>query len=434
MMHDIANQALDLALKYTDQAEIYVEKEEGVDVDIKKDKVDFAKEAFTFGVGIRVILDGKMGFSYTTNLDKLKETVQSAIFNAKSNEIDENFAFAPKSQYPKVKGIFDSKIEFLELEDIISFGKVMLATVLDQECEPTSGGFSTSYSKFIIANSEGAIAQDVSSIFSGYISVNVDDGENVSTASESDSSRLLDIDPEDIARKACKITKDSRGGKPVETGDFPVILDHHAASGLVATFSSAFNADNVQRGRSVFVDKLEQEVASKSLSIYDDGTIKGGLQSSISDGEGVPSQKTPLIEKGILKNFLYDIYTAKKGNVKPTGNGMRASYGDMPSVGLSNFILDFDDIKEISDIKNGVLVTDVLGAHTANPISGDFSVEAMNTFKIENGEVSHPVKKAMLSGNIFHAMGVACAATSEKRKMGPIVLPSILVENLRVVG
>ena len=98
MMHDVANQALDLALKYTDQAEIYVEKEEGVNVDIKKDKVDFAKEAFTFGVGIRVIVDGKMGFSYTTNLDKLDATVKSAIFNAKSNEIDENFAFAPKSQ------------------------------------------------------------------------------------------------------------------------------------------------------------------------------------------------------------------------------------------------------------------------------------------------------------------------------------------------
>ena len=434
MMHDIANQALDLALKYTDQAEIYVEKEEGVDVDIKKDKVDFAKEAFTFGVGIRVIFDGKMGFSYTTNLDKLEVTVESAIFNAKSNEIDENFAFAPKSQYSNVKGIFDPKIEILELEDIISFSKVMLATVLDQKCEPTSGGFSTGYSKFIITNSEGAVAQDVSSIFSGYISVNVDDGENVSTASESDSSRLLDIDPEEIAGKACKIAKDSKGGKPVKTGDFPVILDHHAASGLVATFSSAFNADNVQRGRSVFADKLEQEVASKSLNVYDDGTFTGGLQSSTSDGEGFPSQKTTLIEKGILKNFFYDIYTAKKGNVNPTGNGMRASYGDMPSVGLSNFILDFNDIKEISEVENGVLVTDVLGAHTANPISGDFSVEAMNTFKIENGEIVHPVKKAMLSGNIFHAMAVASAATSEKRKMGPIVLPSILVENLRVVG
>ena len=434
MMHDVANQTLDFALKYTDQAEIYVEKEEGVNVDIKKDKVDFAKEAFTFGVGVRVIVDGKMGFSYTTNLDNLEETVKSAVFNAKSNEIDENFAFAPKSEYPDIKGIFDSEIEFLDLEDIIGFGKIMLATVLDEKCEPTSGGFSTGYSKFILANSEGAVAKNVSSIFSGYMAVNVDDGEGVSTASESDSSRYLDIDPEEIARTACKIAKDSRGGKPVETGDVPVILDHHAASGLIATFSSALNADNVQRGRSVFADKMGEEVVSKSLTVYDDGTLKGGLRSSTSDGEGVPSQKTPLIEGGILKNFLYDIYTSKKGGVKSTGNGMRLSYGDVPAVGLSNLILDFDDIKDISEVKNGVLVTDVLGAHTANPISGDFSVEAMNAFKIENGDIKHPVKKAMLSGNIFKAMGAASAGSAEKRKLGPFVLPPILVENLRVVG
>jgi PmbA protein len=434
MMHDVANQALDLALKYTDQAEIYVEKEEGVNVDIKKDKVDFAKEAFTFGVGIRVIVDGKMGFSYTTNLDKLDATVNSAIFNAKSNEIDKNFAFAPKSQYPDIKGIFDSQIEFLALENIINFGKVMLDTVLDEKCEPTSGGFSTGYSKFIIANSEGAVSKDVSSIFSGYISVNVDDGENVSTASESDSSRLLDIDPEEIAIKACRIAKDSRGGRHVETGDLPVILDHHAASGLIATFSSALNADNVQRGRSVFADKLGQEVVSKSLSIYDDGALKGGLLSATSDGEGIPSQKTSLIENGILKNFLYDIYTAKKGDVQPTGNGMRTSYGDVPAVGLSNLILDFNGLNGISEVNNGVIVTDVLGAHTANPISGDFSVEAMNAFKIEDGEIKHPIKKAMISGNIFQALGVASAASAEKRKLGPFVLPKILIENLRVVG
>ncbi len=434
MMHDVANQTLDLALKYTDQAEVYVEKEEGVDVDIKNDKVDFAKEAFTFGIGVRVIVDNRMGFSYTTNIDGVEETVKHAIFNAKSNEVDENFSFSPQSNYPKVKDIFDSQIEYLELEDIIGFGKVMLATVLEEKCEPTSGGFSTGYSKVILANSEGAVAKDVSSIFSGYISVNVDDGDVVSTASESDSSRLMNIDPEKIALKACEIAKGSRNGQSVETGDFPVVLDHHAASGLLATFTSAFNADNVQRGRSVYADKIGKQVVPNSLSIYDDGTLKGGLQSSSCDGEGVASQKTPLIENGILKNFLYDIYTANKGGVESTGNGMRGSYGDVPSVSLSNFVLDFNEVNNISDITDGILVTDVLGAHTANPISGDFSVEAMNAFKIENGEVSYPVKKAMLSGNVFEALGMVSSTDAEKRMIGPFVIPRIMVDKLRVVG
>lgn len=434
MMHDVANQTLDLALKYTDQAEIYVEKEEGVNVDIKKDKVDFAKEAFTFGVGVRVIVNNKMGFSYTTNLENIERMVKNAIFNAESNEVDENFAFATKSQYPKIEGIFDEKIEFLELDGITEFAKVMVETVIDEKCEPTSGGFSTGYSKFILANSEGTVSKDVSSIFSGYVAVNADDKEGVSTASESDSSRYLDIDPAEIATKACKIAKDSRGGSPVETEDMNVILDHHAASGLIATFSSAFNADNVQRGRSVFAEKIDEKVVSSSLNIYDDGTIKGGLQSATSDGEGVPSQRTPLIQKGVLKNFLYDIYTANKGNVESTGNGMRSSYADVPAAGLSNFIVEFDDLKDISDISNGILVTDVLGAHTANPISGDFSVEAMNAFKIKDGEIKNPIKKAMLSGNIFQAMGAASAGSDMKRMIGPFILPPVMVESLRVVG
>jgi PmbA protein len=434
MMHDVANQALDLALKHTDQAEVYVEKEEGVDVDIKNDNVDFAKEAFTFGVGVRVIVDGRMGFSYTTNTDNLEETVKNAIFNAKSNEIDKNFSFAPSSKYPDVKNIFDPKIEYLELEEIIDVAKIMLKTVVEEKCEPTSGGFSTGYSKVIMANSEGAVSKDVSSIFTGYMAVNADDGDAVSTASESDSSRFMNLDPEKIALKACELAKKSRNGKVIETGDIPVVLDHHAAAGLLATYSGVFNADNIQRGRSVYADKLGQQVVSKSLSIYDDGTLSGGLQSASSDGEGVPSQKTVLIEDGILKNFLYNIYTANKGGVESTGNGMRGSYGDVPAVGLSNFVLDFDEVNPISDLKEGVLVTDVLGAHTANPISGDFSVEAMNAFKIENGEITYPVKKAMLSGNVFEALGIASATESEKRCLGPFVIPRILVEKLRVVG
>ena len=131
----------------------------------------------------------------------------------------------------------------------------------------------------------------------------MDDGGNVSTASEYDSSRYLEINPVQIAKNACTIAKDSRNGYPIETTDFPVILDHHAASGLVATFSSALNADNVQRGRSVFADKMGKEVVSSSLSIYDDGTLEGGLQSAVSDGEGISSQKTPLIENGILEKL-----------------------------------------------------------------------------------------------------------------------------------
>jgi len=434
MMNDLGNQALDYALKNADQAEIYLEITENVDATIQNDQVDFAKEAYSMGIGIRVINDNRMGFAYTTQKDKLLETVDKAVSNANANLADENLSFAPKSDYPNIKEIYDRKIEVMDLEESIELGKSMIDTVLDKKCEPTSGGVSAGCSRIIITNSEGAFCEDIATYISSFIAVNVSDGEGVSTASESDSSRKMDIDPEKIAHKACELALNSRGGKNIETGDTKVLLDYHATSGLISNFSQAINGDNVQRGRSIYADMMGKKVSSSSLCIYDDGTIKGGLNSSRADGEGTASQKTVIVEDGILRNFLYDLKTAKKGNTNSTGNGMRSSFSDMPEVGLSNLIFDFKNFEPLSDINDGIFVTDVLGAHTANPISGDFSVEAMNAFKIEKGKLAYPVKKAMLSGNIFDILKEANAASQKTRQLGPFIVPPITASNLRVIG
>ncbi len=433
-MDEMAHETLEIALKYVEEAEIYLERQEKVDVDIQNDQVDFAKEVSSYGVGIRIIRDNKMGFAYTTDLTKLEQTVKNAVFNAKFNVTDENFVFASKSAYTNVKEIYDPKIRDLDVKDTVTFAKTMIQTSLNDKCQPTSGGVSAGSLNTVITNSDGVLSNDSSTFFSGFISVNIPDGDGVSTANEYDSSRYLDIDADAIAHKACVVARDSRNGNPIETGDMEVILDYNAAAALIYTFANALNADNVQRGRSVYADKLGEEVLTPSLNVYDDGTLKRGLNSAQSDGEGVPSQKTTLVEKGFLKNFIYDLYTSKKGGVQSTGNGVRSSFADMPSVGFSNLILDFEDFKEISSVKSGLMVKDLLGAHTANPISGDFSVEAMNAFYIKDGEIAYPVKKAMLSGNVFNALKKASASSMKTRQIGPFVLPPITISELRVVG
>jgi PmbA protein len=431
---DMAQETLDRALKNVEEAEVYVEMEEKIDVNIQNQRVDFAKETSNYGLGIRVILDDKMGFAYTTDLTKLKQTVENAVFNAKCNTVDEYFSFAPPSKYRNVADIYDDQIANLEIQQTIDFAKTMIKTSVDEKCLPTSGGVSTGCYNTVIVNSEGVLSEEKSTIFSGFVSVNVPDGDGVSTAHESDASRFMDLDPENISKKACQIACDSRGGQSIDTSDMNVILDYEAAAALLYTLSNAFNADNVQRGRSVYADKLDEQILASNLNIHDDGTLRKGLNSAKSDGEGVPSQRTILVEKGILKNFIYDLYTAKKSGQDSTGNGMRASYADMPSVGFSNLIIDFNENRDISQIDEGLFATDLLGAHTANPISGDFSVEAMNAFKIEDGEITYPVKKAMVSGNIFNAFKNAWAASKKTRQIGLFVLPPVLVGQLRVVG
>ena len=248
---------------------------------------------------------------------------------------------------------------------------------------------------------------------------------------------LIDESKEESMRKVvtdASADKDSVGGKHIETANKDVILDYHAAVGLLSTFISAFSAENVQRGRSILQGKLNTEIVSPNLSIIDDNSLEGALGSSNTDGEGTVSCRTSLVENGILKSFLYDIYTANKEGCESTANGYRGSFSGTPSVSPSNLIFDFKDSAEISDMADGILATSVLGAHTANPISGDFSVEVSNAFEISNGDIGSPIKKAMISGNIFELLKDCEKVNSEIKQYGSFIIPQILVHNLRVVG
>jgi PmbA protein len=433
-MEILGAQALKEASKYTEMVEIFVEKEQSLQLDLKRDNIDFAKDDLTIGVGIRLIIDGKMGFSYTSNPEEIEKAVKRAVSNSKANEMDENFSLAFPSKYPIVEGTYDAGFKSLEVDDAVNFARSMLDTVAEEKCEPTSGGFSTGMVETLVLNSNGVECSNISTGFGGYIAVNAEKDGEKSTAYDSKTSCFMDINPEELAKHVCGIAKDSIGGEHVETKDMDVILDYHAAAGLLGTFISAINADNVQRGRSILADKTGEEVLSPNISIFDDGVMKSGLNSSRCDGEGTASEKTTIIKNGVLKGFIYDLYTASKGKTSSTGNGNRSSFAETSTVGVTNLVVDFNNERDLSELKDAILVTDVLGAHTANPISGDFSVEANNSFIIKNGEITAPVNKAMLSGNIFESLKTAEAMKSPVRQYGPFVIPKILSHNMRVVG
>ncbi|MDI3484674.1 MAG: PmbA protein [Methanobacteriaceae archaeon] len=433
-LYNIAEKTFKEALKHAQNVEIYIQREKTLEVDIQRDRIDLAKEQHLTGLGLRVIEDKRMGFSYTTDMNRIEDAIEAAVFNMRANEADENFKFSKPSHYPHVKKIYDKSFHDLEVADVHEFAERMINTVFDEGCEPTSGGFTASHLQTLLLNSNGVETEYKSTGFSAHISVNAKENNFKSTAYESDASCLMSLEPEKISQAACKIAKNSIGGERVETDDMSILLDYHAINGILATFTSAINADNVQRGRSYLRDKIGEEVANPEMNIYDDGRITGGLYSAPIDDEGTPSQRTPIIEKGILKNFIYDLYTASKGKVESTGNGMRSSFSSIPTVLTTNIILDFQDKIKIEDIRRGMLVTDVLGAHTANPISGDFSLEANNPFFIENGEIKYPIKKAMISGNLFNILKQIKMIDSRIRQIGTFITPRILIETIRVIG
>ncbi len=434
MLNTIIEEAEQNIKKYAEEYEIILEQSHITQVDSQNNDLSFAKEEIIRGIGIRVLFDKKMGFAYTTDMNQIEDTAKKAYLNAKLNEKDEHFSFAQKTDYPKIKDKVDKKNKDLDLDEITSFMKNILNTVNDNECAPTSGEFSKSYSQEIILNSNGVYVEDEGTYFGAYVSVNAEKDGELSSAYDVISSRNYDeLNGEKLANDVSSLARDSIGGVKVDTEDTNVVLDYHAAIGILSTFISGFSGESVERGRSVLGDKVGEVIVNENLSIYDDGTYNGGNRSSKADSEGTASQRTELVKDGVLKNFIYDIYNANKANKKSTGNGFR-NFSSTPSVGLSNLIFDFKDTESFEDINKGVLATNVLGAHTANPITGDFSLEVSNGFIINDGERDSPVRKAMISGNVYDILKKCNAIDSEIKQYGSFIIPKIVLPDLRVIG
>lgn len=434
MIYEIAEDVKKTLENKCDAYEIYIDETKAIELDSLKDELNFAKEEIELGLGIRVIKDNRQGFAFTSNMGQIKETSLKAVENTKLTKADENYAFAEVEKVNDVKKVYDKKFDDLNVDESVEFLKNAIAVASDDGCEVTGAGFSASGGRSLLVNSNGVSIEDAGTGFGLGLSVIMQEEGKIATAYNSESSRFFDIDGEKIASEVCSLAKSSLDTKPVETGDYSVVLDYYAAVGLLQTFIGAFDGENVSRGRSILKDKVGEKIANPTLTITDNPLMDKGLLSSKCDGEGSVSKKTDLVKDGTLNSFIYDIYTANTEGVKTTSNGMRGSYMSTPMISPSNLEFKFSEMKKLSEIDRGVLTTSVLGAHTANPISGDFSVEASNAFKINNGELSEPINKAMISGNIFELMKTIEGVESEIKQYGQYIIPKLLVHNLRVVG
>lgn len=434
MIYEIADKAQKAVKNSCDAYEIYIEESKSIELDSRKEELNFAKEEIDCGVGIRVIKDNKVGFAFTSDMNKIKEAAMQSIENTKLNKVDENYAFAEVEKVPEIKKVYDKKFNDLSLDESIEFLKNTIDTTIDQGCDITGSGFSASEGRSLIINSNGVSIEDEGTGFGIGLSVTIQKDGQIATAYNSQSSRFFDLDGEKLAIEVCNLAKSSLDTKPIDTNDYDVVLDYYATTGLLQTFISAFNGENVMRGRSILKDKMGMEIANPNLTIVDNPLLENGMCTSKCDGEGSVSEKTELVKDGVLNSFIYDIYTANKQGVKTTSNGLRGSYLTTPMISPTNVEFKFDEMKDLSEIDKGVLTTSVLGAHTANPISGDFSVEASNAFKIENGELTDPINKAMISGNIFEIMKKVEGLKSEIKQYGQFIIPKLLVHDLRVVG
>jgi len=436
-IYDVATRSLKLAEKCgADEAEFYFSSSKLTSANVRKNTIEGAKELVSEGIGIRIAINGALGYASTNIISRIDDVVRTAVKSARVRESDPDWSSLPSnSDYPDVSNVFSDQINNIGLGECIDLTQQMIegATSIP-DIIVTSGSFSRSVGNQLILNTNGVEIEDHGTAVSGFVDV-ITTGDNISTAYDYSISRNLDIDFSAIGRNAADLALASINGIPIETHRTNVIFHPFAFSDILeSTFLPSIDADNVQKGRSSLIGKLGEELTVPELTLVDDGTLSGGIETSVSDEEGTPSQRTTVVGNGVLDSYLYDSYTAGKDNVNSTGNAVRNSYVSNPSVGTRNFIIEYPPSDIISDTDGGVFVNTVIGAHTANSISGDFSVEARNAFTIKDGQIDKPIKSLMISGNIFEMLKNVTGAGYDVKKAGGMVTPSIRIKNVNVVG
>ncbi len=406
--------------KKVDEAEVFNAKEHSRTLEIKMGKIDLTKESTIEGFGIRVMVGGRMGFAFSNRLDDA--VLRRAVGSAKIAEVDEHVALPGVQKYRKGDG-HDREIEGLDAEKMIEFSRDLVAPCRDYSVTPTTGSITALSYEEEIANTHGLSGTDKGTTITAYLSTVAKDTE-VSTGFYYDVSRCLDLDFFEIGKEAAHLASSSLGAIRVETLKTDVILKPSAVTELLEhALLPSFSAEGVQRGRSRLGDKVGETIAI-DIEMTDDGRLQNGLMSAKFDSEGVASGETPLLTDGVLQGFLYDTYTANKGGVKSTGNASRASFSSIPSVAPTNVI-----VKGTGEITEGLLVNGLIGAHTSNPVSGDFACETRNAF-LEG----KPVRKAIISGNVFEMLENIKGFGNDTKQFSHIVSPSIQFSDITVTG
>jgi len=447
-MINLGEKAVHVAIRRgASEAEAFLNRSSSMSVGIERGQIVGNIKMLDQGLGVRAIYKRAVGFSYTNILtDKtLEETAVRAFQSAKASKPDENWMSLPGPKKLSVtKNTYDRKIVDLSHEELVKMASAMLDAAEDHDKRVIlfRGEVETLLTSVTIVNSYGVRAYDEGTAIGCSLATFAREaGEVTPVCFEFNAERVYKIDPEWVGKEAARQAVFSLKARRIESGTFPVIFAQPALQGLFYyTLINSVKADYVQRERSALKGKIGEKIASDIITIHDNGLLEGGLQTRRFDGEGVVSQKTAVIENGVLKHYLYDNYTAKREGVESTGNAFRegpTSYASTPSLEATNFALASGNKSRedlISEIDEGLIVYNVQGAHSSTPESGEFSVVATPAWKIEGGSIAYAVKGAMLAGIIFDILGSVVALGNNVRKIGHLVAPWILVENVKTIG
>ena len=424
-------------------AEAYLRHGRNLYVENRDQKIEIMNQATSKGLGLRVIVDGRMAYVSSTDLSEraLEDLIARGVSLAREATADEhNVLPMPALMEPRTLRIYDPSMFDISMEERI---------FLVQEIEKVALGLHPLVVKIDnswITNVEGeTIIANSHGLLDSYQETWCDFGIGVVAEGNNDqrsgwgysyARSFKDLPSlEELADRAVQRAVPLLGAAPVETQTAPVIFDPYAGRSVLGGIAGAVDGDSVYKKSSFLAGKLGQKIGSDLVTVMDDGLLSKGLGSAPVDDEGVPTRRKTIIDRGVLKGFLYDTATAHKAGTESTGNAQRGSYERRPGIGTCNFYLHKGDRSPadlISSVQNGLYVFYTLG-QAANVVTGDFSVGAVGLW-IENGELTRPVAKVTIASNLVDMLANIDAVADDLVFDRSRVCPTFRVAEMTISG
>jgi len=412
---------------------------------VRLGKVETLKESGSRAVGLRVFLGKRAASTYSSDFshEGIERLVKGALDLARITSEDPYAGLPDPSQMGSVPGdlkLYYPDVYSLPPEQRIDYARRTEAAALnfDPRIKNSEGGsFDASTGQKVLANSLGFVGEYQRSGCSVSLAP-IAQAENGTMQRDywySSARTLAKLEsPESVGKEAARRTLRRLGARKIASTKVPIVFDSDTSRSLLDAIFDAVNGDAIYRQSSFLEGKLGETIASENVTVVDDGTIPEGFGTSPFDGEGVPSRRTVVIEKGVLKSYLLNTYTARKLGLQTTGSAARSLAGS-PGIGHGNFFLEKGARTAqqiIADIKRGLYVIDLMG-FGVNLVTGDYSRGATGIW-IENGELTYPVEEITVAGNLKEMLNNIVEIGNDLEFRSSIACPTLHIEGMTIAG
>jgi PmbA protein len=412
---------------------------------VRLGEVETLKESGSKALGIRVFVGQRAASTWTSDLSRegVERMVDSALELAKVTSEDPLASIPEASLLGSLAGDLDLYYEdvySLDTAARIDYARRAERAALDFDSRISNsegGSFDAATGRKVLANSHGFLGEYQRSYCSvSAVPIARDEQGNMQRDYWYSVARRLGSleSAESVGQTAARRTLRRIGARKVKTTRVPIIFDPHVARSLLDHIFEAANGDSIYRHASFLDGKLGEKIAAENITVVDDGTIPGGFGTSPFDGEGVPTRRTMVIERGVLKSYLLNTYAARKLGLQTTGNASRGLAGT-PGIGCGNFFLEpgtKTPEQIIAGVPDGLYVTEFLG-FGVNLVTGDFSRGAGGLW-ITGGELTYPVEEITVAGNLKEMLNHISEIGNDLEFRGPVACPTIRIDGMTVAG